>query len=143
MFPASSQKKCWMFPDEDSIREKKTTAHRDYCKTHGQAMTEEQKAEHFLSMEESEVIVRYFEKKLIEFCVGFKPPMPKGVQVSRLRNRAFQIAFQPLLCSVSGHSLPVFQAVLPQQHRDGLPPKRDPSHGHLLGLQSRGVQRLH
>ena len=85
MFPTSSQKKHWMFPDEDSIRERKVRVHEAYCQRHGQGMSKEQQAEHFLSLEESEIMVRFFEKKLMEFCVGFKPPMPKGVQVNWTR----------------------------------------------------------
>jgi cyclin H len=33
----------------------------------------------FLSYEDSEVLLTFFERKLMDFCLKFKPPMPKSV----------------------------------------------------------------
>ena len=134
MFPTSSQKKHWMFPDEDSIKQRKIQVHAEYCSLHGQGMSTEQRNEHFLSLEESEIMVRSFEKKLIEFCVGFEPPMPKGVQVLAQQDQFQELNVKYFHFFPSGHRLSVFQTFLPEQHRNGLPSQGDPGDRHLLSL---------
>jgi cyclin H len=48
--------------------------------THGRDLSAAQQAEHFLTSDEANTVLRFYEEKLLKFCAEFKPPMPKGVQ---------------------------------------------------------------
>ncbi len=53
--------------------------HDAFVETHGRDLDAEQRAEHFLTLEEENLALRFYEEKLLKFCAEFKPPMTKGV----------------------------------------------------------------
>lgn len=76
MFPTSSHRKFWIFKSEDLIiqcrkesREKFITRHQGSRQTNLD----------YLSFDEDDILLKFFERKLMDFCIKFKPPMPKGV----------------------------------------------------------------
>ena len=72
MFPASTQRKHWMFGNEEKVIEKRKKAYDDF-------VTRFSPDTKFLTFEESEIILRFFERKLADFCNKFRPPMPRNV----------------------------------------------------------------
>lgn len=84
----------------------------------------------FLKRNEEDVLFRHYERRLLDFCSAFKPPMPKSVVV---RVCLCLISFF-FMCTDStnsywspsfflGHCHHVLPEVLPQQLCYGAPPK--------------------
>jgi len=74
MFATSTHRKHWMFPSERDVVEKRNQTHDEFV----QKYSHEQRD--FLTQEECFQLIKFFERKLKEFCIKFKPPMPKGTQ---------------------------------------------------------------
>ncbi|XP_060700120.1 cyclin-H [Hemiscyllium ocellatum] len=77
MFNNSTQKRCWIFQSEEILENMRTEANKKFqmkilpCgKLSPGALLEPQ---------EEEVLRKYYEKRLLEFCSAFKPIMPKSV----------------------------------------------------------------
>ena len=73
MFSTSTHRKYWMFANEREVVRKRNETHDAFVAKHSQGQD-------FLTQDEAFQLVKFFEKKLKEFCAKFKPPMPKGVQ---------------------------------------------------------------
>ena len=78
MFPTSTQRRHWMFENDSTVNRTRLEAHEAFVARHGADLDDQQKREHFLTAGESDLYLRFYEKKLIEFCAKFKPPMPKA-----------------------------------------------------------------
>ena len=72
MFPTSTQRKFWMFGSEEKVIERRRKAYDDFIAQSNHEVK-------FLTFEESEIILRFFERKLADFCNKFRPPMPRNV----------------------------------------------------------------
>ncbi|XP_043203982.1 cyclin-H-like isoform X1 [Amphibalanus amphitrite] len=79
MFPTSTQKKHWMFKDEEDIANRRRETNRRFIDKHGAEMSEEKRAEFFLTPSEEKIVAQYYECHLRDFCKAFQPPMPKAV----------------------------------------------------------------
>ncbi|XP_037085347.1 cyclin-H-like isoform X2 [Pollicipes pollicipes] len=79
MFPTSTQKKHWMFKDDDEIFKCRQETNRRFIEKHGAGMPEDKRAEFFLSAQEEKIVTQYYEYHLRDFCKVFQPPMPKAV----------------------------------------------------------------
>ncbi|XP_014236347.1 cyclin-H [Trichogramma pretiosum] len=84
MFPVSSQKKHWLFTDEKEIAQLREQANAAYIVKHGSHMTKEKRENHFLSCQEEESLLRYWEISMKKFCKNFNPPMPKATAATSL-----------------------------------------------------------
>ena len=62
-----------MLGTEEKVIERRKKAYDDFVTRFSRNQT------NFLTFEESELIIRFFERKLAEFCNKFRPPMPKMV----------------------------------------------------------------
>jgi cyclin H len=76
MFATSSQAKNWMFGSEEVLNRARDIANKNYVAKHSRSTSEKL---HYLSRQEEQDVLQYFEVKLAEFCAKFKPPMPKSV----------------------------------------------------------------
>lgn len=80
MFPFSSQLKNWMFGNEEVIKRCRENVNKKFVSTHTSANRNSSGENlNYLTSEEEQDVLRYFEVKLAEFCAKFKPPMPRGV----------------------------------------------------------------
>ncbi|KAH0954311.1 hypothetical protein HN011_005482 [Eciton burchellii] len=84
MFPQSSQKKYWMFSDENDLMVLREKTNAEFIAKHGADMTQEQKEEHFLSHIEERTLLRFYELQLRDFCRRFNPPMPRPTVATAL-----------------------------------------------------------
>lgn len=84
MFPMSTQKKCWVFSDENDLVELRQKSNANFIEKHGSSMTSEQKAEYFLSDSEERTLVRYYENQLRELGKRFNPTMPRATVATAL-----------------------------------------------------------
>ena len=69
-----------MYSSEDEVLEARRRVHENFVTKHGSNFGSSKRLEHFLTLDEVNEALRFYEEKLLEFCVKFKPPMPKGVQ---------------------------------------------------------------
>jgi len=74
MFPTSTQRKHWMLGSETSVIDRRLSAYNEFIERF--ALDGSAK---YLTFEESELILRFFEKKLSDFCNKFRPHMPRNV----------------------------------------------------------------
>lgn len=79
MFPTSSQKKFWMFADQQDIDRYRETANTNFIAKHGADMSEEQRSAHFLSAADEKTVALYYQYHLRDFCRAFRPAMPRAV----------------------------------------------------------------
>jgi len=69
-----------MFGSEDVLNRCRENVNKKYVSTHSSANKNSSGEKlNYLSSEEEQDVLRYFEVKLAEFCAKFKPPMPRGV----------------------------------------------------------------
>ena len=80
MFSTSTQRKFWMFSSEEEVADARRRVHEKYVAKHGSNLGPSNPMDYFLTLDEANEALRFYEEKLLEFCVKFKPPMPKGVQ---------------------------------------------------------------
>ena len=73
MFSTSTHRKYWMFANEKEVVKRRNQVHEAFIEKFS-------RGQEFLTEEEADGLVNFFQSKLIEFCVKFKPPMPHGVQ---------------------------------------------------------------
>ena len=76
MFPTSSHRKFWVFKSEDQIIDRRKQTNEKFIANNKVSNTD------FLSYDDSELLLTYFERKLMDFCLKFKPTMPKSVIVT-------------------------------------------------------------
>ncbi|KAJ8687242.1 hypothetical protein QAD02_023036 [Eretmocerus hayati] len=84
MFPLSSQKKHWLFNDENDLALLREKANAKFIAKHGANMSDEKKEKHFPSVGEERILQRFYESQLKEFCKRFNPPMPKSTIATSL-----------------------------------------------------------
>jgi len=80
MFPSSTQKKNWMFRTPNQIFDLRKEANKNFISRYGnrnnlQNVTERQ----YLTVEEENSLLRFYEQQLQDFCIKFEPPMPHCV----------------------------------------------------------------
>ena len=79
MFSTSTHRKYWMLEDENKVKERRNSAHDAFIERSNKNNPDASKnLEQFLSFEEADLILRFFERQLMNFCNRFKPPMPKA-----------------------------------------------------------------
>ncbi|KAM6944609.1 cyclin-H isoform 1-T1 [Lycodopsis pacificus] len=79
MFHKSSQGKYWIFASEDDVEQKRYKANQNFRNKMlegGKPGVSESK---LLERHEEEVLIRHYEKRMVDFCNAFKPVMPKSV----------------------------------------------------------------
>ena len=74
MFATSTHRRHWMFANEKEVVKKRNRTHDEYVARYSDQQLD------FMTEEECYKLVKFFERKLKEFCIKFKPPMPKGTQ---------------------------------------------------------------
>ncbi|XP_038661272.1 cyclin-H isoform X4 [Scyliorhinus canicula] len=77
MFNNSTQKRCWIFQSEEKLENMRIEANKKF-----QSMVlacGKLSPVALLEPHEEEVLRKYYEKRLLEFCSAFKPIMPKSV----------------------------------------------------------------
>ncbi|XP_034941959.1 cyclin-H [Chelonus insularis] len=84
MFSTSTQKKYWMYKDENDLTSLREKTNAEYIEKFGVNMTPEQKAQFFLSATEERTLLRFHELQLRDFCKKFSPPMPKATIATAL-----------------------------------------------------------
>jgi len=80
MFPSSTQYHHWMFKNEAEVAARRAKTNAAFIERNKHKVAETNRAAHFLSQSEEAEVVGYFSRKLAEFCVKFKPPMPRAVK---------------------------------------------------------------
>ncbi|CAL1615909.1 unnamed protein product [Knipowitschia caucasica] len=78
MFHSSSHKKYWIFRSEDELELLRCGASQKFRKKLLETVKPVSDSI-FLTRHEEDVLFRYYEKRLLEFCNVFKPVMPKSV----------------------------------------------------------------
>ena len=73
MFPSSTHRKFWTFKSEEEVEECRQAANDKFIARHKPSSVD------FLSHADSDLLLVFFERKLLDFCLKFKPPMPRGV----------------------------------------------------------------
>jgi len=76
MFPSSTQRKHWMLGSEAKFIDRRLKAYNDFIARFSYDKSQSAK---YLAFEECELILRFFEKKLADFCNKFRPHMPRNV----------------------------------------------------------------
>lgn len=82
MFPSSSQKKSWIFSNEQELSKQRENANKAFIQRHVQRIQylgDEEKSQYFLSPNEERMLVKFYEVKMRDFCRRFTPEMPKVV----------------------------------------------------------------
>uniref|UniRef100_V9KXT3 Cyclin-H n=1 Tax=Callorhinchus milii TaxID=7868 RepID=V9KXT3_CALMI len=80
MYHNSTQKKCWTFHNEEELETMRTEANQTFrAKLFGSGKFPPNDSTHLLEPHEEEVLRKYYEKRLLDFCNAFKPVMPKSV----------------------------------------------------------------
>lgn len=80
MFSTSTHRKHWMFQDEAEISHLKLEAHEAFINSAMKGSTDAgDQLDLYLHPQEAEILLTFFERKLMDFCLKFKPPMPKAV----------------------------------------------------------------
>jgi len=80
MFPTSTQHNNWMFKNEEMVAARRAKTNAEFIEKHKDKVADPNMTSHFLTVAEEAEVVGYFSRKLAEFCVKFKPPMPKAVK---------------------------------------------------------------
>ena len=69
-----------MLEDENKVKARRNTAHDAFVERSNISNEEaSENREPFLSFEDADLMLRFFERQLMNFCNRFKPPMPKPV----------------------------------------------------------------
>uniref|UniRef100_UPI00398ED273 cyclin-H n=1 Tax=Pristiophorus japonicus TaxID=55135 RepID=UPI00398ED273 len=80
MFNNSTQKKCWIFHTEEKLENMRTEANQKFqSKVLACGKLSPNHSLSLLEPHEEEVLRKYYEKRLLDFCSAFKPAMPKSV----------------------------------------------------------------
>jgi len=78
MFPTSSQRKHWMFKDENELQALRVAANAKYVEAFSQIL-EGPARDSMLNAEEEKVLLRQYEVTMRDLCKRFQPPMPAAV----------------------------------------------------------------
>ncbi|KAI4500477.1 hypothetical protein M0802_004439 [Mischocyttarus mexicanus] len=84
MFPQSSQRRFWMFKDENELNALREKTNSEFIDKHGANMSPEKREVHFLTNSEERTLLRFYELQLRDFCRRFVPPMPKATVATAL-----------------------------------------------------------
>ena len=69
-----------MHEDENKVRSRRNNAHDAFvARSNATNIESARDGSQFLSFEEADLMLRFFERQLMNFCNRFKPPMPKAV----------------------------------------------------------------
>ncbi|KAM7416474.1 hypothetical protein PAMA_018505 [Pampus argenteus] len=79
MFHNSSQRKHWTFNSEDELEQIRYKANQKFRKKTVESRKPVVSESVFLERHEEDVLLRHYEKRLLDFCNAFKPLMPKSV----------------------------------------------------------------
>ncbi|XP_006823279.1 cyclin-H-like [Saccoglossus kowalevskii] len=79
MFHTSSQRKHWMFRNEEEIIKLRRENVTMYADKHGDSMQVEDRPLYFLTYDEERLLCRHYEHLVRDFCRKFDPPMPPSV----------------------------------------------------------------
>ncbi|KAG1649709.1 Cyclin-H [Nymphon striatum] len=76
MFPQSTQRKYWIFSNDQDVARMRQQANKRYVEAHG---SDPVKSKSFLALTEERLLCRHYEYILRDFCKKFQPPMPSYV----------------------------------------------------------------
>lgn len=80
MFSTSTHRKYWMLEDESKVQTRRNAAHDKFvARTNGENLEFSDNQGQFLSFDEADLMLKFFERQLMNFCNRFQPPMPKAV----------------------------------------------------------------
>uniref|UniRef100_A0A8C7XNY1 Cyclin-H n=1 Tax=Oryzias sinensis TaxID=183150 RepID=A0A8C7XNY1_9TELE len=79
MYHNSSQRKYWIFKSEAELEQKRCSANEAFRKKVIESGKAGMYESMFLKRNEEDVLFRHYERRLLDFCSAFKPPMPKSV----------------------------------------------------------------
>ncbi|RVE68345.1 hypothetical protein OJAV_G00090670 [Oryzias javanicus] len=151
MYHNSSQSKYWIFRSEAELDQKRCSANeafRNKALESGKAGVNESM---FLKRNEEDVLFRHYERRLLDFCNAFKPPMPKSVvgtaltyfrrfylnnSVMEYHPRIIMLTCAYLSCKVDEFNVSSTQFVAISCKRH-LPDKNGPLEGLLIDLKTR------
>ncbi|KAF6203691.1 hypothetical protein GE061_002024 [Apolygus lucorum] len=78
MFPTSSQRKHWMFKNEDELQTLRVQANQNYIESYQDRLGPS--AQPTLNAEDEKTLLKYYEHTMMrDLCKKFQPPMPKAV----------------------------------------------------------------
>ena len=80
MFSTSTHRKYWMLENESKVKSRRNAAHDAFVARYNKDSEDSASGDgKFLSFAEADLMLRFFERQLMNFCNKFKPPMPKAV----------------------------------------------------------------
>ncbi|XP_038125729.1 cyclin-H [Cyprinodon tularosa] len=79
MFHNSSQKKFWTFKNEDELEKMRCMANEKFRRKALESGKHAVSEALFLERYEEDAVFRHYERRLLDFCIAFKPVMPKSV----------------------------------------------------------------
>jgi len=81
MFPSSTQKHHWIFPDEETILKIRESTNTKFVAKFAKPEMKEQSEmdNYFLTADEEKTLLSFYEFHLKDFCFKFNPPMNKAV----------------------------------------------------------------
>ncbi|XP_034025986.1 cyclin-H [Thalassophryne amazonica] len=79
MFHSSSQRKFWTFDSEDKVEQMRCDANQKFRNKMLESGKPGLSESMFLDRHEEDILFRYYEMRLLDFCNTFKPAMPKSV----------------------------------------------------------------
>ena len=78
MFHSSTQRKYWIFDDENQLKEIRRQINQNYCRNFLETYPNRRDV-NFLTEQEEQTLVDYYLKILIDVCGKFQPPLPTSV----------------------------------------------------------------
>uniref|UniRef100_A0A8C5NHR7 Cyclin-H n=1 Tax=Gouania willdenowi TaxID=441366 RepID=A0A8C5NHR7_GOUWI len=78
MFHNSSQRSHWIFDSEDELEQKRCDANRKF-REEARGSGKVKGSVVLLERHQEDVLFRHYERRLLDFCNNFTPPMPKSV----------------------------------------------------------------
>ncbi|CAG07899.1 unnamed protein product, partial [Tetraodon nigroviridis] len=79
MFHNSSHKKFWIFKSEDEVEHMRYKANQKFRNKILESGKPGVNESIFLERHEEDILFRYYERRMLDFCNAFKPAMPKSV----------------------------------------------------------------
>ncbi|XP_003975085.2 cyclin-H [Takifugu rubripes] len=79
MFHNSSHKRFWIFKSEDELEHMRCKANQKFRNKILESGKSGANESIFLERNEEDVLFRYYERRMLDFCNAFKPAMPKSV----------------------------------------------------------------
>ncbi|KAA8592922.1 cyclin-H [Etheostoma spectabile] len=79
MFHNSSQGKFWIFKSDNDVEQKRYKANQKFRNKMLESGKPGVSEDKFLDRHEEDILLRHYEKRMLDFCNAFKPIMPKSV----------------------------------------------------------------